>query len=186
MSGAGVVTGAVCAALTGLCFVWAVRSAQRGGYLKAARWVGIGLLPIGMYLTGLATLGRRVGSALTDWATNLAFGIQAWAGVAILAVGVSILLVVRMVGARRGGAGESRPEARAGGDTDWAGLAGLTGGAGRSLPTGQAQAQQSGGQAAAGRQPKPAKQKQPRRGRDDTGLGNEFAEIEEILKRRGI
>lgn len=168
MSDASIVTGAMCAALTGLGGVLAFRSAQQGSYLRATRWVGIALIPIGLYLTGLATLARRVGSALTDWATDLAFGVRAWAGVAVLAVAIALLLLVRTVNARRSGAAaEASPASPA-----------LPGASGRPLP--------ASAEPRAGRPAKAKPAKQPRSRRDDTGLGGEFAEIEEILKRRGI
>ncbi|MDI2132685.1 hypothetical protein [Yinghuangia seranimata] len=181
MSGAGVVTGAVCAALTGLGFVLAVQSAQKGRYLRATRWVGLALIPIGLYLTGLATLGRRVGSAVADWATDLAFGVTAWAGVAVLAVSVGLLLVVRMIGARSGDDSPPAPEASGRSSIDALLSGGGPSASGRSLPqstSGQAQGQP------AQRPGKPAKQPRGRRG--DSGLGPEFDEIEEILRRRGI
>lgn len=162
MSDASIVTGAMCAALTGLGGVLAFRAAQQGAYLRATRWVGLALIPIGLYLTGLATLARRVGSALTDWATDLAFGVRAWAGVAVLAVAISLLILVRAVNARRSGAAAEPPA--------------VSGSSGRLLAA--ATGQRSARPATA----KPAKRSR----RDDTGLGGEFAEIEEILKRRGI
>ncbi|UGQ10639.1 hypothetical protein LO772_27975 [Yinghuangia sp. ASG 101] len=165
MSDASIVTGAMCAALTGLGGVLALRSAQQGSYLRATRWAGLALIPIGLYLTGLATLARRVGSALTDWATDLAFGVRAWAGVAVLAVAISMLLLVRAVNARRAGAAAEAPPS-------------LPGASGRPLPS----PTEPG--AARPAKAKPAKQSRSRRG--DSGLGGEFAEIEEILKRRGI
>lgn len=165
MSDAGIVTGAMCAALTGLGGVLAFRSAQQGSYLRATRWVGLALIPIGLYLTGLATLARRVGSALTDWATDLAFGIRAWAGVAVLAVAIALLLLVRTVNARRAGSADEASPA-------------VTGASGRTLPATEPRTASRPAKA------KPAKQSRSRR--DDSGLGGEFAEIEEILKRRGI
>ncbi|HSA53434.1 MAG TPA: hypothetical protein VLH10_25395 [Yinghuangia sp.] len=167
MSDASIVTGAVCAALTGLGGVLAYRSAQQGSYLRATRWVGLALIPVGLYLTGLATFARRVGSAIGDWATDLVFGVRAWAGIAVLAVAVSLLLLVRAIGARRSGAAEG------------ASPASLAGSSGRTLPS-PSEPRASTRQAKA----KPAKQSRSRR--DDTGLGGEFAEIEEILRRRGI
>ncbi|MCF2529003.1 hypothetical protein [Yinghuangia soli] len=168
MSGAGVVTGAVCAALTGLGLVLAVRAVQQDSYLRATRWVGLALIPTGLFLTGLATLGRRVVDATADWATDLVFGMRAWAGVAVLVVAFSLLLLVRTLGSRRSG------DAGSGAAADPAGLSGASG---RSL-TGAAPA---AGAAA----PKPAKQPRARRG-SSSGAGDEFAEIEEILRRRGI
>jgi hypothetical protein len=155
MSGAEVVTGALCMALTGLGLVIAVQTARRGSYLSATRWTAAALFPIGLYLTGLATLARRVGSATADWATDLAFGIKAWGGVAILAFAVMLLMITRMV------AGRKAPEA--GTTTAASDPAALTG---------------------TRAQPAPAKPRSRRSARSE--VDDEFADIEEILRRRGI
>jgi hypothetical protein len=178
MSGADVVTGALCMALTGLGLVIAVQTARRRSYLSATRWTAAALFPIGLYLTGVATLARRVGSATVDWATDLAFGIKAWGGVAILAFAVMLLMITRMVGGRRAG----KPEAGATAAdvsslTAAGGTAGTIGGTttGGALPQSRQQS----------RQPKPAAAPRSRRAARGA-VDDEFADIEEILRRRGI
>jgi hypothetical protein len=165
MSGADVVTGALCMALTGLGLVIAVQTARRHNYLSATRWTAAALFPIGLYLTGVATLGRRVGSATVDWATDLAFGIKAWGGVAILAFAVMLLMITRMVGGRKGGKSEAGATAA---DVSSLTASGTGGGA---LPQ--------------SRQPKPTAAPRSRRG-GRGAVDDEFADIEEILRRRGI
>ncbi|WP_406280210.1 hypothetical protein [Embleya sp. NBC_00896] len=167
MSGADVVTGALCMALTGLGLVIAVQKARQRRFLNATRWTAAALFPIGLYLTGLATLARRVGSAATDWATDLAFGIKAWGGVAILAFAVMLLMIARMVGGRKDASGKDS-SATASPD-----LSALTGGAGASgaLPRTQ--------------QPKPTAAPRSRRSARSE-IDDEFADIEELLRKRGI
>ncbi|MGW1993220.1 hypothetical protein [Embleya sp. NPDC001921] len=165
MSGADVVTGALCMALTGLGLVIAVQKARQRRFLTATRWTAAALFPIGLYLTGLATLSRRVGSAAADWATDLAFGIKAWGGVAILAFAVMLLLIARMIGGRK------NPDSTgAGASSDLSALTGGTG-AGGALPRSQ--------------QPKPAAAPRSRRAARGA-VDDEFAEIEELLRKRGI
>jgi len=175
MSGADVVTGALCMALTGLGLVIAVQTARQRRYLSATRWTAAALFPVGLYLTGLATLARRVGSAAADWATDLAFGIKAWGGVAMLALAVTLLLITRMVAGRQGpspsGGGDAAPGSAGLSAADLAALTGSAPSTGPATP--------------ARKQPKPAAAPRSRRAaRSD--VDDEFADIEEILRRRGI
>ncbi|MEU0936178.1 hypothetical protein [Embleya sp. NPDC005971] len=172
MSGADVVTGALCMALTGLGLVIAVQKARQRRFLNATRWTAAALFPIGLYLTGLATLGRRVGSAAADWATDLAFGIKAWGGVAILAFAVMLLMITRMIGRKH-------PEPTGTATSTSADLSALLGGsdAGGELPQSRQQRQP--------KQPKPAPAPRSRRAARGA-VDDEFAEIEELLRKRGI
>lgn len=168
MSGADVVTGALCMALTGLGLVIAVQTARQRRYLSATRWTAAALFPVGLYLTGLATLARRVGSAAADWATDLAFGLKAWGGVAMLALAVTLLLVSRMVADRKGDTA-----APSSADLSAVDRSALTG----SAPPAAASRPQ--------KQPKPAAAPRSRRAARGA-VDDEFADIEEILRRRGI
>ncbi|MET7302929.1 hypothetical protein [Embleya sp. NPDC005575] len=176
MSGADVVTGALCMALTGLGLVIAVQKARQRRFLNATRWTAAALFPIGLYLTGLGTLGRRVGSAAADWATDLAFGIKAWGGVAILAFAVMLLMITRMIGRRN-------PESTGTAASSSADLSALMGGAGASGSGGGVGG--ADGALPGGRQPKPAAAPRSRRGARGA-VDDEFAEIEELLRKRGI
>ncbi|WP_439677437.1 hypothetical protein [Embleya sp. MST-111070] len=179
MSGADVVTGALCMALTGLGLVTAVQKARQRRFLSATRWTAAALFPIGLYLTGLATLGRRVGSAVADWATDLAFGLKAWGGVAILAFAVILLMITRMVGGKK-----KSPESSGTASTTSAissDLAALLGDGGPAAGAGG-----SGGAPPRSREPKPAAAPRSRRSSRASGGDDEFAEIEELLRRRGI
>ncbi|GCE01715.1 hypothetical protein [Embleya hyalina] len=176
MSGADVVTGALCMALTGLGLVIAVQKARQRRFLNATRWTAAALFPIGLYLTGLATLGRRVGSAVADWATDLAFGLKAWGGVAILAFAVILLMITRMVGGKKKSAEPSGTASTTSSD-----LSALLGGGGPAAGAGG-----SGGALPRSQQPKPAAAPRSRRSSRASGGDDEFAEIEELLRRRGI
>ncbi|MYS78966.1 hypothetical protein [Embleya scabrispora] len=173
MSGADVVTGALCMALTGLGLVIAVQKVRQRRFLNATRWTAAALFPIGLYLTGLATLGRRVGSAAADWATDLAFGIKAWGGVAILAFAVMLLMITRMISRKN-------PESTGTAASSSADLSALMGGTGAGGSTGGAE-----GALPRSRQPKPAPAPRSRRAARGA-VDDEFAEIEELLRKRGI
>ncbi|MGC0419583.1 hypothetical protein [Embleya sp. AB8] len=179
MSGADVVTGALCMALTGLGLVIAVQKARQRRFLIATRWTAAALFPIGLYLTGLATLARRVGSAAADWATGLAFGIKAWGGVAILAFAVILLMITRMIG------GKKTPD-ETGKGTGTGARTGITGASDLDLSA-LLGGDTSGGAPPRSAQPKPAAAA-PRSRRSGRGGGgdDEFAEIEELLRKRGI
>ncbi|MFF7248983.1 hypothetical protein ACFZBU_34315 [Embleya sp. NPDC008237] len=184
MSGADVVTGALCMALTGLGLVIAVQKARQRRFLNATRWTAAALFPIGLYLTGLATLGRRVGSAAADWATDLAFGIKAWGGVAILAFAVMLLMITRMIGRKNPeptGTSASSASSPSSFSSSSADLAALLGGTGADTGAGG----NAGAAQPSSRQPKPAAAPRSRRAARGA-VDDEFAEIEELLRKRGI
>ncbi|SOB85075.1 hypothetical protein [Streptomyces sp. 1331.2] len=134
--------------------------AYRRRFLSATRWFAVALLPAGLYLTGLFPLASTIGRAFTDWAAKLVLDPPVWSGIVLLGVSALLLVTTRWVG-RRGTAPESAPErpAAAGPAPDRPALA----------PKPQA--------------PKAAG-KQAGDKRND-GLGD-FADIEEILRKRGI
>ncbi|MFF7989382.1 hypothetical protein ACFZDG_06235 [Kitasatospora xanthocidica] len=131
--------------------------AYRRRFLSATRWFAVALLPAGLYLTGLFPLASTIGRAFTDWAAKLVFDPRVWVGVVLLGVSAVLLVTTRWVG-RRGGAVEGAPErpAAAGPAPERPAVA----------PAPKAPKKQSGGK------------------RED-GLGD-FADIEEILRKRGI
>ncbi|KJS57207.1 hypothetical protein VM98_02975 [Streptomyces rubellomurinus subsp. indigoferus] len=124
---------------------------------SATRWFAVALLPAGLYLTGLFPLASTIGRAFADWATRLVFDPRVWTGVALLGVSAALLLATTRWGARRD-AVESAPErpAAAGPAPDRPAVA-----------------------------PAPPKPKKRAGGKQDDGLGD-FADIEEILRKRGI
>lgn len=163
-------TAIVCLALSAAALVLAVLAATRGRVRTALRWVAVALVPTGLYLTGLITVFSRIGHAIADWAANLVFDPRVWTGVVLLG-GAVVLALLTGIGRRR------TPKA-ASGSTAVATLPGAAGTSGQ-LPaatSGPAPAKASG--KASGKPGKAGKQ-------DDDGLGD-FADVEEILKRRGL
>ncbi|MER7767663.1 hypothetical protein [Kitasatospora sp. NPDC096140] len=130
--------------------------AYKRRFLSATRWFAVALVPAGLYLTGLFPLASTIGRAFTDWAAKLVFDPRVWTGVVLLAVSVVLLVTTRWVGRR--GAVEAPQERPA---------------AAGPAPERPAVA------------PAPKAPKKPAGGKRDDGLGD-FADIEEILRKRGI
>jgi hypothetical protein len=152
----------VCAALTAAFVAGAVVAVARRRPLAAVRSAAVALIPAGLWLSGLAKLGRRVGSAVGDWATGLVFHPSVWLGFAMLGCSAVVLYGARAVSRRRGGRGAAG-EAGTGGAADAPGAAAASG-TGPALPP----SRRHGGSGA------------------PDGLGGEFGDIEDILKRHGI
>lgn len=151
----------VCVALSAAGLAIAMLTAYRRRYLAAVRTAAFALLPVGLYMTGLVTLGRKVGTAAGSWAADLVFKPTVWMGFGVLAVSAVLYTVTRFAAGRDGGGSRSERKAAA------AGAPAVAPGADRpSLPAGR----------------KPAARP---KASADGGL-SDFSDVEEILKRRGI
>ncbi|MFI0896447.1 hypothetical protein [Streptomyces sp. NPDC020983] len=151
-------TTTLCAALSAGGLGIAVMTAYRRRFLAAARIAAVSLVPVGLALAGLVTLGRKIGTATAHWAADLVFKPTVWMGFGVLAVAALLYGVTRLISARvpeGGGAAGRGPAAVRGGP--------------------EAPAIAADRPAASGRRSRGA----------DGGL-SEFADVEEILKRRGI
>ncbi|MFB7128074.1 hypothetical protein DR950_13545 [Kitasatospora xanthocidica] len=133
--------------------------AYRRRFLSATRWFAVALLPAGLYLTGLFPLASTIAREFADWATRLVFDPRVWTGIALLGVSAVLLVTTRWVGRRGGTAVESAPE----------------------RPAAAGPAPERPAVAA----PAPKAAKKPAAGKREDGLGD-FADIEEILRKRGI
>ncbi|MGW1179452.1 hypothetical protein ACWD4P_37720 [Kitasatospora sp. NPDC002543] len=132
--------------------------AYRRRFLSATRWFAVALLPAGLYLTGLFPLASTIAREAADWATRLVLDPRVWTGIALLGVSTVLLVTTRWVGRRGGAEVEDAPRRAAAADP----------------------APERPAVAPAPRAPK----KQSAAPRED-GLGD-FADIEEILRKRGI
>ncbi|MFG2845605.1 hypothetical protein ACGF12_20865 [Kitasatospora sp. NPDC048296] len=130
--------------------------AWRRRFRSATRWFAVALLPAGLYLTGLFPLAATIGREFADWAAKLVFDPGVWTGVVLLGVSAVLLVTTRWVGRR--GAVEGAPE----------------------RPAAAGPASERPAVAPASKAPK-----KPAAGKRDDGLGD-FADIEEILRKRGI
>ncbi|WP_152645726.1 hypothetical protein [Streptacidiphilus albus] len=149
-------TAIVCLVLSAVAVVLAVTSGTARRWRRAVRWAALALVPTGLYLTGLLTMFDRIGHAVADWAANLVFNPGVWAGAGMLGAAAVVLLLTGV--GRSSGSDKAVPKAA---DRPAA-------------PTGRS------GNLPAVTAAKPA----GKSGADD-GLGD-FADVEEILKRRGL
>jgi hypothetical protein len=145
-------TTALCAVLSAAGLAIAVQTAYRRRYLRATRIAAVALLPVGLAMAGLVTLGRKIGTASADWAADLIFKPTVWLGFCVIGVSALLYGATRLISPRAGAEGERPP-------------ASVPGASSPALPTSR---------------PAPK-----RRGSADSGL-SDFADVEEILKRRGI
>lgn len=95
-------TTALCAVLSAAGLAVALRTAYRRRYLAAARIAALSLLPVGLALAGLVTLGRKIGTATGDWAVDLVFRPTVWLGFGVIGVSALLYGATRLVSARRG------------------------------------------------------------------------------------
>jgi heme exporter protein D len=148
----------LCAGLTALGLVGSWVALRRRGAGSALRWAAWALLPIAAYLTGAVEMLWRIGVAIADWVGGFAFSPRVWSGV-IVALVALLLFVVSGALRRRTPSGADRPAVQSARQPGKA-----TQGAIDQPPARQTAVQRKGGK------------------NDD----DEFAEIEEILRRRGI
>lgn len=162
-------TTTLCAALSVAGLAVAFQTAYfRHHFLRATRIAALALLPVGLAMAGLVTLGRKIGTAFADWAADLVFKPSVWTGFAVLACSAVLYGITRLF-ARRGGDGDAdgEPERRRSANRS---PAAVPGGSAPALP--------------AGSEPAAARTKRRSSG-SDSGLPD-FSDVEEILKRRGI
>jgi hypothetical protein len=149
----------LCAGLTGIGLVlsWvALRRRGAGAGLRGAAW---SLLPLAAYLTGAVEMLWRIGTAIADWVGGFVFSPRVWSGVIVTALAVLLFFVSAALRSR-----SSDRRAQVGGSAD--------------------QRTVGGGQPAGGELQRPPAAQPARKGK--AAVDDEFAEIEEILRRRGI
>ncbi|QCW50918.1 cellulose synthase [Nocardioides dongxiaopingii] len=130
---------------------------QRRGLGAGLKGAGITLLPLAAYLTKTLEMFARVGDAIGDWAVRLVLSPVVWVGIAVAGVAVLLFGAGRVVDRRGGGAAPRRQRKQRAG-TDPAALP----------PTAAAPS------AAANRQ------------KGAPAIDDDLADIEAILKSRGI
>ena len=153
-------TATVCLLLSVVFLVLAVLAGVRRRGRGAVRWFALALVPAGLYLTGLVTMFRKVGSAIGSWASHLVLDPRVWTGFVMLAAAVLLLLATGLLRRRSARGSES------------------SSGGGRTVTSRPSRAAVAPA----------AKGNVPTTGRGNGGSAREddFSDIEEILKRRGI
>jgi hypothetical protein len=103
--------GALAITLTLLGGLYTYVAYQRRGVTAALRGAGLTLLPVAAWLTGVLKLLTEVGDAVGDWAVKLAFSPSLWAGVALAGVSVVLFVVSGFLAARGVGTKAKAPKA---------------------------------------------------------------------------
>ena len=151
--------------LTGACLLVTWLAWRRWGLAAGVRGLALSLLPMAAYLTGLLQLVWRIGDAAAEWALQLAFSPAVWIGVALLGLSAVLYAVSARLRARAPAGRSPSPGAvtstRAKPPVKVSTKA-------TSKPTSTASASVA------------TSQQTPAAGDED------FAEIEELLRRRGI
>jgi len=178
----------LCVGLTALGLVLSFTVGRRRGAAAVVRGIAWSLLPVAAYLTGVLPLVWDTATAVAGWVGRLVFSPKVWVGVALAALAVLLFLISNMMRGRA----VSRDRA----------TRPAVGGAGsRQVPAGARPALQSGRAGQASRQPattgagattaarRPAadeQAKQKAKQQADPLGDDDFSEVEEILRRRGI
>ena len=146
----------LCSAVSAAGLGIAVVTAYRKRFLAAARIAAYSLVPVGLVMTGVV-----------GWAADTAFSPSAWAGFGVLGGAWLLFTTTRAVERRKGGSRTERRETQA---------------AQREAVAPAASAPSPG--EGRGKASRPAAQPavQPRGG----GAGDDFSDIEAILKKHGI
>ncbi|GGZ02121.1 hypothetical protein [Streptomyces nitrosporeus] len=148
----------ICSAVSAAGLGIAAISAYRRRFLTATRIAAYALVPIGLVLTGVV-----------EWLTGIVFEPVVWLGFGLLAVAWLLFVTARTVERRGGGTRKERKAARAAGRADAV------------APGASAPNLTAGSTAPSGSRAGNAKKKGPAA----TG-GDDFSDIEAILKKHGI
>jgi hypothetical protein len=155
----------LCGGVTGLGLVLSWLAWRRKGFAAGLRGAAWSLLPIAAYLTGAIEMFWKIGSAVGTFASSFVFSPRVWSGVAV--AGLAFVLFVASGTARRH---RSRrvPAPK------------------QPAPTAGSAADRPAIEAGATTPMKPAKTPKAKVAKRAASGDDEFGEIEEILRRRGI
>ncbi|MBO8199860.1 hypothetical protein JW613_16390 [Streptomyces smyrnaeus] len=158
-------TTTVCAALSAAGLAVAFLTAWRRRFAAATRLAAVALVPVGLAMSGLVGLGGKIGRAFGNWAADLVLKPTVWAGFAVLACAV----VLWIIGRAAAGRAASKPADRPSRATE---------------PAAGTPALGSSGPPATQRKAKPEKSRS--RKSEPAAPGEDFSDIEAILKKHGI
>jgi len=173
----------LCVGLTALGLILSFTVGRRRGAATVVRGIAWSLLPLAAYLTGVLPLVWDTATAIAGWVGRLVFSPRVWVGVAVAGLAVLLFMISGMLRNRAVARDrKSRPAVAAAGS--------------RQVPAGARQPSLPSGQAAQARQPVQAGRKQAGTGeaaqkqasqkQTDPLADDDFSEVEEILRRRGI
>jgi hypothetical protein len=151
----------LCAGLTAVGLVLSFLAFRRRGAASGMRMTAWALLPLAAYLTKALQTLWNIGAAVVTFVTSLVFNPTVWAGVALAGLSAVLFVASGVMRGRKLSMGRKK----SGGDTP-----------------GQPPVRPAAGKPAAPQgKPQPAVTTKKTSGGDD-----DFADIEELLKRRGI
>lgn len=105
--------GALTLSLTLLGGIYTWFAFRNRGFVAGLRGAGLTVIPVALLLTDTLQMVTRIGSAVGDWATNLAFNPTTWLGIILAVVSVGCFVAAgflseRGVGVAKGN-GEETP-----------------------------------------------------------------------------
>ncbi|MCT2588606.1 hypothetical protein LHJ74_01365 [Streptomyces sp. N2-109] len=177
-------TTTVCIALSAAGLALAFLTAYRRRFVAALRLAAFALLPVGLAMAGLVELGSEVGTAVGDWGTDLVLKPSVWSGFGVLAVAVVLYVIARVAAGRSAGDGSDprpRKERRAAARAEREQAAAAPGASAPSLGAGRSAGAKPEGKAKSG-----SRQKSGSKKAGGSGGGEDFSDIEAILKKHGI
>lgn len=164
----------LCVALTVVGLIGTAVAWRRGRRGRVVQGLALTLAPVALYLTGLLQVVFDFVLGVVRWATRIVFSPTVWAGLSLLAVCVVLFVVGGFVARRSPSAKEVRARKAAAAEGGAPRQVGAGSAAGRTAaPAGGPAGRQAGRQAAKGKQ-------------QAADVDPEMAEIEALLKSRGI
>ncbi|MEV7009056.1 cellulose synthase [Streptosporangium sp. NPDC051022] len=159
----------LCAGVTGVGLVLSFLLLRRRGAAAGLRGAAWSLLPLAAYLTGALPALWQVGTAVVGFFAALVFSPVVWAGVAVAGLSAVLFLVSGVLRRRGASAPAAAPSGSSGSSVTGA-------------PARPGVAAAPPAPAGARPRPQPGKAAQPAKPAAD----DDFSDIEDILKRRGI
>ncbi|NUL07122.1 hypothetical protein HRW07_28640 [Streptomyces lunaelactis] len=153
----------ICSAVSVAGLGIAAVTAYRKRFLAATRIAAYSLVPIGLVLTGAV-----------EWAVDTAFSPSAWLGFGLLGGALLLFMTTRAIERRGGATRKERKAAARAAEREAV------------APAASAPALRQGGSPVAQPQARPQPQSQSKAKPKATGTGEDFSDIEAILKKHGI
>lgn len=182
----------LCASLTALGLVLSIAVGRRRGFRSLLRGAAWSLIPIAAYMTGSTLMFWRIGDAIGKFGSGFVFSTLRWAGIGVAGLAVVLFLASggreRRKAARAARAGRlSRKKTAAAGPSASGGTSALP----ATRPTGRSGAELARTEAPAAEPSKPKPSKAERRQQAGSAKGgprgdDDLAEVEEILRKRGL
>ncbi|MFG3405295.1 hypothetical protein [Streptomyces sp. NPDC048142] len=158
----------ICSAVSAAGLGIAAVTAYRKRFLAATRIAAYSLVPVGLVLTGVV-----------EWVAGIAFSPSVWLGFGVLGLSWLLFMTTRAIERRSGTTRAERKAARAAGRNEAVAPAASA----PSLGAGDAAGPAS---AAAKPQPQSQPKPKPKKKQEAAAPGEDFSDIEAILKKHGI